>query len=64
MPARFTITINGRPVAHLKRVKHGEPYVAFAKPGDPGFAYGEKVAKGWLNTCRKFFQQVEMVAVD
>lgn len=61
MHAEYNITINGRPVAHLQRVKHGEPYVRFAEAGQSGYRYGERAAKGWLNTCSKYFQDVAMV---
>jgi hypothetical protein len=60
MSKRYTIKIEGQTATYLKRVKHGEPYVCF----DPQYraAYDERTAKGWVNTCRKFWQNVEMVA--
>lgn len=59
----FKITIGGKPVNYLKRVKHGAPAVIFASADWDVAKYGERTAKGWLNTCRKFFDNVEMIEV-
>ena len=54
----YNITIGGRPVAYIKRMGRFAPYLRF--DGEPR-AYPERIAKGWLTTCRKFFEDVEMV---
>jgi hypothetical protein len=60
----FNIKINGRPVAYLKRVKYGEPMVIFTTGNERPAPYSERVAKGWLNTCRQFWDNVEMVPAE
>lgn len=63
---RFYITIDGKRVSYLKRVPHGEPYLVFVA-GDYvgyGMTYEERVANGWITTCRRYWDNVEMVPVD
>jgi hypothetical protein len=55
------ITINGQKVSYLKRVSHGAPMIHFAKNGEYVRPYTERVAKGWLNTLRKFGFSAEIV---
>jgi hypothetical protein len=55
----FKILINGQTVAHLKRMKHGEPAITWGPPQ----SYTERVAKGWLKTCSKYFWNVTMEPV-
>jgi len=59
---KFSIVINGRDVAYLKRVSYGTPVIFWADDHKIGKAYyTQAVAKGWVTTCKRFFDDVEMV---
>lgn len=61
MANEYEIHIGGKPVSYLKRVRYGEPVVRFATDQQNPARYGERIAKGWRNTCRKFWDDVQMI---
>lgn len=57
----FNVIVEGAKLGYAKRVKHGAPYFVFSKEGEMPAKYSEQVAKGWVNTFKKYGYTAEMV---